>query len=337
LTSVLRRLRLAALLHDQVVIEAGIYRANAGPNGSFGSWQAADPDQPPRWQTTRERSAAMRNPFHVALRPSDAPDTRPFHRMIESPTSIAWRPTFEPLKAALPVRCDWVEFLYTDLTPEGQSLVSRLNFRDRSDDLLGNLIPEPFVRNLVMEHANHDFVVGVGLGAVVSVDAQHTPIIRARLAHREAGSILGQTALSIAVPDDRDLDWETVSGLRRHRDWRYFRDVLREIEADAREGATSPADFERRVRTMYEARLSAARDRISALGRSNWITRGLGMVVGEIVPPVLEATMGLSGVPGVGTVIGEGVSEVANSIRQHRERPRWLAAHDALTRPSSKR
>ena len=72
-----RRLKFASLFYDRLILETGIFRVHAGPDG-FSSF-IVPPTQrdPARWQAPTERHAATGEPFTVMLTSEGRPDATP--------------------------------------------------------------------------------------------------------------------------------------------------------------------------------------------------------------------------------------------------------------------
>src|SRR5688572_5296560 len=70
-----RRIKRAALLHDEVILEGGTYDLHAGPDGSWGMWRPDTGRE--RWQTPAHRAKAQGGNFWVGMKPSEAPPETP--------------------------------------------------------------------------------------------------------------------------------------------------------------------------------------------------------------------------------------------------------------------
>ncbi len=318
------RIKLAALLHDRVLIEEGRIEAQAGPRASMQFWHPSDPSEMERWQTANERRRMVGREFSLAMAPSNAPPDRPLRKTLQSPTSTHWRATFEPLKQELPRAYPWLMFGHLPDPPEMQDAVRRWTWADQTNAHLHDLIPESFVRSLVIKNANLDLAVGGFLGATVSIDALHSAVATARVRRGDARSVLGTRALAILAPNASELDWPDIDDLRRHRDLRHLRAILREVEAAAWDGGTSLDDFDRRVRDEFRDRLVEANDRIAGSMRGKLVGAAVGWAVGEL------STALAVGVPFVGGVVGGLAGMAADTVVEARARPRWLAAYRTL-------
>jgi len=101
------RLKVASLLYDTVLIEAGDMNVSAGPHGSFAVKTPHSSEKSYGWQTAKNRGVAQGGPFHVSFAPEAQPGipaTGPFHQVLHSQTSISWRPTLEPFRHGSSVR-----------------------------------------------------------------------------------------------------------------------------------------------------------------------------------------------------------------------------------------
>jgi hypothetical protein len=104
LRSVTNRLRFAALLYDEVLIEAGCMMIFVGRETTTILPLNRSAPQNSRWQTPRERGSSRGSQIIL-----EAPDQRP--PLESSPAIVAWQPTFEPLRATLPASAaPWLHF-----------------------------------------------------------------------------------------------------------------------------------------------------------------------------------------------------------------------------------
>src|SRR2546428_8770885 len=61
------RLKLASLLYNQVLVEAGQMSIQAGPHGSSAWRHGSRPDEPSKWQTPSGRNRAQAAPFSLSI------------------------------------------------------------------------------------------------------------------------------------------------------------------------------------------------------------------------------------------------------------------------------
>jgi hypothetical protein len=322
--SIRRRIKLAAVLHDYVLIEDGSREILAGPSGSWQVWHPPTRDQSEEWQTARERSVAKQREFYVALRPSEAPQDAPFRTMMRSQTSVNWLATFEPLKRELPKAYPWLLSGHLEDSPDVKQVASRWAFRDRGDGRLRVLLPEQFVRSRVIENANLDLAMSRKLDAAVSIEPLHAAVTRARVERGDAHAVLGHTALDLLVPRVGDLDWDDVDELRRHRDILYYRAVLREIEDSARRSAASEVGVEARIHEGYRDAWRRAQDRLAGSLGGRVVKAGAGFLIGEAMNLVLGEPPGLAG------AVGAAVALAIDEARPRPKETRWLAVDTAL-------
>ena len=321
-SGVRRRIKLAALLSDRLLIEEGVRDISAGSGGSTAFWQPANTPDGARWQTTHERKKATGGIASIVAKLSTAPPDQPGRRMLQFSPLIAWRATFEPLKDEL-TGYPWVEFDRVDDSGEAKRLVRRLVQVENRDPKLQEILPDSFVRKLVVEHANLDLAQATEFGAAASMDQFYASLIRARAARGEAHAVLGPDALEIVLPDAGTLDWPDIDEWRRHPGVGMYRDVLREIEAAARDSAASLDDLRFRVHREYESWLHKARLEIEGSLGSRLTKAANWLVVGELLPPVLS----LPHIPGLLTAAA---SFAVDELRARFGKTRWTAADDDL-------
>ena len=65
--SVRRRIKYASVSFERVLLEAGIYRLQAGPGGSWGVLEPPPYETEPRWQTAAHRHAAKATSFGLNM------------------------------------------------------------------------------------------------------------------------------------------------------------------------------------------------------------------------------------------------------------------------------
>jgi len=327
--SVRRRLLLAALLHDRVLVESGLLRVAAGPTASQSFWLPPGEGPPARWQSARSRGAAKHGSFYTAMRPSSAPETAPMHVVSTSTTSLLWAATFEPFRRELPAEAaKWIEFGHVEDPPDAKDQARRWSFRDRSAAELKAAWPEPFVRDVYVKGAHLDLATSSALGTALSFDGAHAPVLATLVESREAEPVRGSTALGLLVPTG--FDWADVAELRKQPALMEYRAVLREVESAARDGANSLADLERAIHDEYSRRVEDA----AARRTGRWASIGiasLGLVVG------VSADVALAGVPGAGTIAATTLAAAEYAVGERldrRARPRWLTVHSRIRRRS---
>ena len=325
-----RRMKVAALLYEQIYLEVGAIEITAGSGGSFVDRPPLEEAVSMPWQTAAERRALTGAPFYVTVAPEESPGIpsgRPGATVINSEAAIAWRPTFHPFARELPAKCDWVTFVNLEPSPDADRIAREFVRDDEQDPNLANLFPTRFARSRIIEDANRDFVNAALASATISVDSAHAVVLENRLAAGDAGRAGGMAALPLLIPDIRNVSWEDLGGLRKHRDMQYFRQVLGEIEAEAWEQIGSGGDLGSWVRNAYDDRLRAAQaktastwQKLGATGMSlmvgtgaGWATVGLGAGLTAAV-----ASAGLS----------TAVTKTASAFRMRatRRTRRWVAA-----------
>ena len=150
LASVRRRLKLASVLYDSVLLEGGQAIIQAGPTGGSCMWHPSQPDEEVRWQSPSARSAGQRSSFQILMGAEATPGV-PSNKMVpvvSSESSISWWATLEPFRNELPRDCDWVEWVYAP-DPQGASrkVYKEWVRLDLRNDALQRALPEQFVRS----------------------------------------------------------------------------------------------------------------------------------------------------------------------------------------------
>jgi hypothetical protein len=326
ITEVRRRIKRAALLHDEVILEAGTYDLHAGPTGSSAWWRG--PDGRERWQTLTLRGKAQEGNFWVGARLSDAPEESPMHPMVHSGATVAWIATLEPLKRELPKAFRWLLYGHGDDHPAVKREATSIFNPDYKDERLTALWPGSFVRKAIIGNFGMDLAMAALAGATVSFDRTHGAVVQARVQRGDAEWVLGDLALRVVLA--ADPSWEEVDALRRTRGFRDYRAILREVEAAAREQAGG-GRIEERVWREYAHRLEAAaskRPSGKAKATVALVSAGAGFGV----------SMAAGGTPGVGDVVSLAVGAIGERIADHIATPAWLSMHRGVrTLPQPRR
>jgi hypothetical protein len=329
-----RRMKVAGLLCDRIYLEAGALEISAGSGGGFVERLPLAEAVSSTWQTPAERREMTGAQFYVTLAPEDTPGVpsdRQATAVINSEAAIAWRPTFHPFARELGDDCDWVTFVVPEQSPDADRIVRDFVWNDDRDQGLAKLFPTRFARSRIVEDANRDFVNAALGGITVSVDRAHAVVLENRLAAGDAGRAHGMVSLPVLIPDVRDIGWEELSTLRRHRDLRYFRSVMGEIEAQAWECVGSGGDLEAWVRNAYDERLRMAVDKATSI----WTrlgTIGIDLLVGTGAG---LATVGFGAAPSgaaASAALSTAVTRTASAFRMRASRrtKRWVAADVAI-------
>jgi hypothetical protein len=319
--SVARRLRLASLLHDDVVIDVGAWDGRAGATGSWEVRFRVPPEGagPFEFQTPRARGRAAGSNFYMTAKVSGSPGLG--HALIHSPTTIAWRPTFEPFKREMPSAYPWMHFESIDLVNEDKQVVSRMVRDDERDAVLPALVSDQNSRKLVIGSANYALVLGSRIGATVSMDAMHSRALSARVARGQASPVLGPGALAIMFPVVDDLTWDEIDEARRIRGMVSLRAILAEVEHEAWAAAEAGQSLGAAIVAEYGAALhrEAARLAPSFKGTAASIALGAGL---SLVTGPLPLAVGL----GVGAAQAVGSAVLSKYQHDHS----WIAAADRL-------
>ncbi len=322
LKSVIARMKLAALLGD-VVVEDGVYRLQAGPDGAV-SWQdPPDSADANTWQSPAERSRANnRDGFYLGVGTADGP----LHLAIRSETSLRWRATFSPLKRELQPSYEWIQFDTFDLAEPGRQAAKRIKDVDLRAGVLQD--EQHFVRSRLIEHVSNDAVVGVLLGAALVVDRRHSAVMRDRLVRGMAHPVPAFESARILEPDVGILKWEDIDRLRKMRGWSQLREVWAEVGDLAITHASSPADLEQVVQQLYRDRLTeAALAAEGPRGIRKWAGSISGMILGA-----LPNFMSLSLAVGLAAGVSANLAGEVIGWSQRRGSQPWVGAADALGR-----
>jgi len=327
--SVRRRLKVASVIYDNVVLEAGLYRAQAGSGGSTNFRHGFGPGETPLWQTAHQRSIAKGKTFGISVGLESVPGVpaTSMHPVMASESEISWAATLEPFAAEFPEGCDWISWVVRPHSlPNEVSKLARLwTDRDERNAVLERRFPTNHVRSRIIRDTNEDLAICAGEGWVLSADPLHNEVLSGRLRDEEGWHLEG-FALPIIVPAIGDLSWEAVSDIRRDKGIRYLRDILRDVEVAAMEAAMSAGDLESAVHQLVDDELIKANEATGAL-RSTIKRSVLGIL---IATGVGFATVGITGPLGIMTAAGGStaigsVIDVRDAMRSKRSRA-WLGA-----------
>lgn len=320
-------LKFASLLYDEIVLERGEYRVQAGPTGGS-AMHIPRTQEAASWQSTRERGAAQGTRFGVAAGSSDSPD-----RMVNFVSSIAtvdWRATFEPFARELPAGCDWISFGDV-LKPDREirRVADEWSRRDRNNHLLNRTIPDQFVRSRVITDTNYDLSIGAAAGTAVALDSLHASVATERARSNDDPWAWTGFALPIIIPDIGRLPWEAVVELRKERGLTKVRSALAELERGSIGDAANAGDLEQAVRRAYAGATKAALKNVhwSGVAQSTVVSTivggGVGFLgMGMAGPVGVATTTGISAV--IGTVINAG------KVLHDRRTRQWIGTVTAL-------
>ena len=336
LASVRARLKASSLLYSHVLIESGRMSIQAGPNGAQAWRHQTQPGEVVRWQTPKDRNRAQRAPITLSIARETTPGVPapgPYHQVLNSATSICWMPTFEPFEKELPKGCDWISFgMSGPISPEFEKLADRWKRLDDKNQALLRLVPEDFVRSRLIDHVSKDLVTGTAGQWDVSVDRFHGRVIGARLAGDATAKATG-FALPILVPRVGDLDWDDVKRIRKFKAIARLREVLREVETEAYEVASSGRELEAAMHSAYDKKVANAIKGVEGV-RSIGSMALAELVVGSGSAYALAGLTSLG--PIVGPLAGAGATamtmaglHVHKIFRDGRQRA-WIGVMDAI-------
>jgi hypothetical protein len=323
-----KRLKYASLFYDSLLLESGIFRVQAGPTGSSSFIVPPTAEDPPRWQTAAERHAATGATFVVAVSPDGAPDATP-RAVVSSEAAISWAATLHPFADELPPGTDWVHFVKSrDPAGEAKQLARQWATADKCNRSLEREIPIRFVRDLIIDSANHDHGLAAMAGVAITSDRFHSQVIAQRFNDEQDWKIQGY-AVPILFPQIGDWPWSAIADLRHDRNMAHFRAVLREVEEEAAVQAAT-GDVEDAAHRVYERHLADASGRLESVASSAQRTALEIVISGAIGAATLPipAPWGLV----VGTAVGAvptTITNVRELIHQNKSKG-WVAVHQRI-------
>lgn len=315
------RLKLAGLLHDKVYVEEGMMDIHAGPSLSFSISMPSDWREMV-WQTPRDRGRSTG--FSVSLQPSNDASASPLVQ--SSPTSIYWRPTFEPFKREMPSVFPWMQFTGVKFSAAGEAAMPRVAAS------MGAVLPDQpkIVRDVVVKAVAHDVVAGAD-GTGLSFDRFHTALVEDLVRKGMATPVAGAGALTVIFPAAGSLSWDDVNDLRSIASVKSFRRILSEIEHDAMHSTTTVERLKFEIMQEYSERLHKAQ--LSLPWNRAGLRTGIRLAVGSLASAG-AATLG-------GQLAGQGAKAVAalgaGVAATRLLRPRWLTFNAALSRRIERR
>jgi hypothetical protein len=313
--SVRRRIKYASLSFERVLLEAGIYKLQAGPGGSWGVLEPPPYEAEPGWQIATHRHAAKATSFGLNMGRELMPGVpaRVTQTVLYSETAVSWAATLHPFVRELPADADWVELVRTrDPAGDIKQLSEEWTWMDERNAALGRAIPERFVRTAVIGHANRDLAIAAGNGVAVSMDPLHAQVVAQRFNDDDGWAIRG-FAVPILFPEVGDWPWDAIADLRRDRAMARFRAILREVEEEAADEAAGGGDIEAAAHRAHRRHLADAQEAVSSLGAVVHTTLR-GFVIGCIAG---AATVGIAGP--IGAVAGAALGTAGGSVIEVRK------------------
>ena len=324
--AVRRRILVAGLLHDHVILEDGLYMSWAGATGASDVHGRVG-TRTPRWQTTRDRHRLTGATHYVAMSPSGAPAGTRARVVVRSPAEFSWRATFEPFKRELPASASsWLDFGHpTDETAIKQVVRDWLA-SDRRAKLTAHLArayphaTSSFARDAILKSGYFDLALSAVMGVGISIDRRHELAIAERIAGTRGQRIGGHGALEVLLPTG--LSWDDLPDLRTMRAIREYRAVIRDIEAAAIDTASSTADLRGRIEREYAIALAKATARGIPF-RGRLVLATIGFVVGAAAD---------TAAPLVGSAAVGAATFTAGELASRAMRPRWLSVDRSINR-----
>ena len=323
-------MKIAALLHDEVLIEEGHWSGYAGERGSSQLWYPNDTNGAPHWQSPKGRKKAQDGEFYFSIKPDGERPEIPARTLLRSPSTYSWEATFEPFKEELPKAYPWLVPFGGGLNENGKKLAGDLTKEDTQDPFLTHRIPASFVRSMVISSANTDLILGYGNNAAVSMDAFHTTLLQSRINRGFTKRVLGWSSLQILYPNVGHFSWEDMDAVRRLPGTAELRDSLTDIENAAHECYESTNSFEQLVREEFSKRIDDANERTKTTFSTALSFSLLGLVIGELLN-IRES------IPFFNGAIGTGIGLAADLVTSNKRKPKWIASDRLLRkrRPTS--
>jgi hypothetical protein len=267
-----KRLKYASLFYDSLLLESGIFRVQAGPTGSSSFIVPPTAEDPPRWQTVAERRAATGATFVVAVSPGGAPDSAP-HAVVSSEAAISWTATLHPFAGELPPGTDWVHFVKSrDPAGKAKQLAQQWATADKRNLSLERAIPIRFVRETIIDSANHDRALAAMAGAAVTSDRFHSQVVALRFNDQQGWKLQGY-AVPVLFPQIGDWPWPAIADLPRPTP------LLRQPGAAHAQAAAAPGpsklarQFTRGFHPLAQVHLAAQHHRVELLDRAHLLQR----------------------------------------------------------------
>ena len=330
LDSVRRRMKLASLLNDEVLIEGGSMQIQAGATGAT-AWRNLIAAEEPAWQTPTERGRLQGSEFTISMGPTGTtPDSAEMREVMRSRSAIGWAPTFEPFRSELSNSAAWVRFGGFDaLDAEEKQGAKVWRTRDGSNAAIERRLPDAIVRSRVLSSVEDDLMLSMTRGVQLSIDPLHAAVLSSRLIDPRL-TVRG-FALPLLLPNAGNLGWADISKLRAHRGLKDLRAVLDEIEAEVLSEVSSAGEVPDAVGRKYRMLLEKLAAEIPSVSR----TVGVGVAEIAVGGAIGYATAGLSWVGAVAGAAPGVATTAADAVSHHRTRRsrRWISALQTISRP----
>lgn len=335
MASVRRRLKMASIAYETLLLESGAWEVSAGEGGTFTMYYPTADDGLYPWQTPRDRGEGQSGRFTLSVAPEETPGqaaSGPYTTVVDTIPSISWRATLEPFWLEIRDDAPWVRYVVLKpLTKEMDHLARQWRASDERGEILAQRLPDHFSRREVIKGANHDLAFAAVSRLSLSIDGLHAKLIASRLTDDHQWHPEG-FAVPILFPDLGAASWRTVQDLRGHQAINTFRSQLAEIESEAKEEISSGGDLEAAVHRKYQGNLADASSKLDDAA-PGWPMTVVNFAIGTAAG---FATIGITGPIGpiagalTGTVIGR-VIEI--STAQRRKRSSWLALDPLMRAP----
>ena len=266
------RLKEAALLYDEIVLEDGLYVASVGATTSVETIAAATDDS---IEIARKLKSSG-GTFALYVGGTVVADEATERRFVAEYRSLI-REVVEESGARR--RPDWLKLIAYESAPAMKRRVEQLAREDAQRPGFWRRKSGRRLRDRVLGNLNHDLLLSAALGMPISPDGYYAPLARRKPEVRPMRS--GGLVLRVTVPNYVSLGWDRILELREDPGIEDFRRWLMEIEEQelARLG-DDEADVHEAVHRRVEYDLAKQCRSRSIADRAGNVA--VDMVVGQI-------------------------------------------------------
>lgn len=239
------RAKQAAVLYDELIVEAGLYEVTITQSGTMDEWIAphnlTEEDLLHTRQVPQESDGLT-----IMVGSTQAPNSS--SELFSGRVSRAYASEYHSgiLDELVAYNVDWLtqvpgsvlSALYSEEAAE-RKLYNEVKSQDiGNSSLMNNLRNDIFLRNWIIKAFHRDAVLSVSQGASFNATTLFTPMFN----HREfKADLAGEQALHIQVPNLEALSWEDALSFRDHPGSVEARSMLREFESKAAHEAPEDA------------------------------------------------------------------------------------------------
>lgn len=312
------RVKQAAVLYEELLIEGGLYEIDLTSAGSFSNWLPPEHLTPERLVESR-RVIELGAPVTFTIGEEEAEGVpappEAMRTLVDAPLSKRYVAEFYSgvLDELAPFGPDWVrELVVPPKVPTATKLGHAIWRPNSADSFDKNLMRDRdrWRRRFTYQAFNRDAALAGSLDAAFNLTSLFEPMLaRGQLEPRTAG----ETALRVVAPDLGRLPWEAIIEFREHGGSEEARAKLGEFDRRAAESESADA-------LEYFARVSQE------------VTRALFQAVKELRPKLGEevaketAKTGVSLIPFAGPFLEKVATAAELGHETHKWRHSWVAA-----------